>query len=115
MLVRDLLEVPERLTIRASATEVTFVDDFKRERTFPADGRMQRYQIGAATFDARAVWHETYFRKDIEGPNGFKMSETYFLGEDGDRLYVIVRIGDPKKPETLAGINRVYDRIDDRR
>ena len=113
VLVRDLLEVPERLTIRASASEVTFIDDLKRERTFTADGKMQKYQIGAAKFDARAVWHETYFRKDIEGPNDFKMSETYFLGEDGNRMYVIVRIGDPKKPETLAGINRVYDRIDD--
>lgn len=100
--------------IRATPSEVVFVDDLKRERVFPADGRMQKYQLGAAKFDARGAWHETYFRKDIEGPNGFKMSETYLLSEDGNRLYVIVRIGDPKKPETLAGINRVYDRIDER-
>jgi hypothetical protein len=114
VLVRDLLEVPERLTIRASDAEVTFTDDLDRARTFAADGKMQKYQLGGAKFEARARWHETYFRKDIEGPNGFKMSETYFLGEDGSRMYVIVRIGDPSKPETLAGINRVYDRINPR-
>jgi hypothetical protein len=39
------------------------------------------------------------------------MSETYFLSEDGQRLFVIIRIGDPRRPETMAGVNRVYDRI----
>ena len=39
------------------------------------------------------------------------MSETYVLCEDGKRLFVIIRIGDPRRPETMAGVNRVYDRI----
>lgn len=109
--VRDLLEVPEQLTIRASADEVTFVDDLSRERTYATDGRMQKYQLSAARYEAKASWTETYFRKDIEGANNFKMTETYFVSEDGRRLFVIIRIGDPRKPETLAGVNRVYDRI----
>ena len=109
--IRDLLEVPEKLTIRATTDAVTFVDDLQRSRTFPTDGHMQKYQLSAARFEARAGWFGTYFRKDIEGSNNFKMSETYFVSEDGSRLFVIIRIGDPKKPETLAGVNRVYDRI----
>lgn len=109
--VRDLLEVPEKLTIRASDGEVTFVDDLARERTYSTDGRMQKYQLSAARYEARGTWSGTYFRKDIQGSNNFKMSETYFLSEDGNRLFVIIRIGDPRKPETLAGVNRVYDRV----
>jgi len=110
--VRDLLEVAEILRIRAATSEVVMSDDLGRERTYVADGKLQKYQLAAARFEARSTWTDTYFRKDIEGANGFKMSETYFVSEDGRRLFVIIRIGDPKKPETLAGINRVYDRID---
>jgi hypothetical protein len=109
--VRDLLEVPEQITVRATTTEVTFVDDLKRQQTYSTDGRLQKYQLSAARYEARGSWTDTYFRKDIQGANNFKMSETYFVSEDGNRLFVIIRIGDPKKPETLAGVNRVYDRI----
>jgi hypothetical protein len=109
--VRDLLEVPEILKIRASSDEVVFADDLGRERTYSTDGRMQKYMLSAARYEARGNWTETYFRKDIQGANNFKMSETYFVSEDGRRLFVIIRIGDPKRPETLAGVNRVYDRV----
>ncbi len=109
--VRDLLEVPELLKIRASTGEVVIADDLGRERTYSTNGKLQKYQLSAARFQARGSWSETYFRKDIEGANNFKMSETYFVSEDGRRLFVIIRVGDPKKPETLAGVNRVYDRV----
>ena len=110
-LVRDLLEVPESLTIRINDTGVTFTDDLKRERTYLSNNKPQKYQIGAARFDARGYWDAGQFHKDIEGPNGFKMSELYLLSEDGARLHVVIRIGDPRKPETVVGVNRVYDRV----
>lgn len=111
-LLRDLLEIPETLTIRATPAVVTFIDDLKRERNYETDGKLRKYQISAARFEAKSGWQGAYFRKDIAGPNNFKMSETYFLSEDRRRLFVIIRIGDPKKPESLAGINRVFDRVD---
>lgn len=109
--IRDLLEVPELLKIRATTEEVVIGDDLGRERTYPTDGRQQRYQLSAARYEASATWSPTYFRKEIKGANNFQMSETYFVSDDGSRLFVIIRIGDPKKPETLAGVNRVYDRV----
>jgi hypothetical protein len=103
--------VPELLKIKASTAEVVIGDDLGRERTYTTDGRLQKYQLSAARYEARASWTDTYFRKDIQGANNFKMTETYFVSEDGRRLFVIIRIGDPKKPESLAGVNRVYDRV----
>jgi hypothetical protein len=110
-LLRDLLEVPEKLTIRAAADLVSITDDLKRERTFATDGKKRKYQLSAAVFEASSGWQDSAFRKEIHGSNNFKMTETYVLSEDGKRLFVIIRIGDPKRPETMAGVNRVYDRI----
>jgi len=110
-LLRDLLEVPEKLTIRAAAAQVSITDDLKRERTYATDGKRRKYQLSAATFEASSGWQDSAFRKEIHGSNNFKMTETYVLSEDGKRLFVIIRIGDPKRPETMAGVNRVYDRI----
>jgi hypothetical protein len=110
-LLRDLLEVPEKLTIRAAAEMVSITDDLKRERVFATDGKRRKYHLSAATFEATGGWQDSAFRKEILGPNNFKMSETYVLSEDKQRLFVIIRIGDPRRPETMAGVNRVYDRI----
>jgi hypothetical protein len=110
-LIRDLLEVPETLRIAITDAGVTFTDDLKRERTYLSNNKPQKYQIGAARFDARGYWDAGQFHKDIEGPNGFKMSELYLLSEDGARLHVVIRLGDPRRPETVAGVNRVYDRV----
>jgi hypothetical protein len=109
-LVRDLLEVPEVLRIRVTDDAVTFVDDLQRLRTYPSSNKLQKYQLGAAQFQAHAYWSGAEFHKDIEAAGDFRMSETYRLSESGTQLLVIIRIGDPKKNTTLAGVNRVYDR-----
>lgn len=110
-LLRDLLEVPETLRITATAEGVTFVDDLQRSRTYPANGKFTKYQIGAAQFEARAAWEGAQFQKDIQAANKFRMSELYFLSDDGKRLFVVIRVGDDAKPDTVIGVNRVYDRI----
>lgn len=110
-LLRDLLEVPEKLTIQANPDNVSLTDDLKRERTYQTDGKRRKYQLSAAQYEATGSWQDSAFRKVIHGANNFQMSETYFLSEDGKRLFVIIRLGDPKRPETMAGVNRVYDRI----
>jgi hypothetical protein len=111
---RDLLEVPEELRIRVEPHAVTFVDDLERERTYPTDGVKKRYQLGAARFDAAVSWKGPQLLKRIDGPYGFHMTETYFLSPDGQRLFVIIRLGDPKpkKDDPIVGVNRVYDRIE---
>ena len=110
-IVRDLLEVAEKLTIRVTAGAVTVKDDLGRERTYPTDGKTRKYQLGAAQFEARATWDGVKFRKEIEAANDFKMTEEYFASADDTHLFLIIRLGDPRKPEAQAGLNRVYDRV----
>jgi hypothetical protein len=110
---RDLLEVPQTLTIKVTSESVSLTDDLDRERSYPTTGKKQHYQLGAASYDARGRWDGHQFFKEIEGARGFKMSETYFLSEDGKRLFVIIRVGDTSKDKNapIVGFNRVYDRV----
>lgn len=109
-LMRDLLEIPESLTIAVSATGVTFVDDLKRERTYPTDGSKHHFRLGGSEFDARAVWRQSQLHKDIDGDFGFKMTEVYFLSADGKRLFVILRVPGLLRNDAPTGANRVYDK-----
>ncbi len=110
-LSRDLLEVPEALTIRVMNDQVTFIDDLNRERTYPTDGSRHKYQLAASRFNARLVWDEGQLRKEIDGGFGFKMTETYFLSQDGQRLFVIVRVAKSRPDGPIVGADRVYDRV----
>ncbi len=109
--VRDMLEVPELLQIRASDSEVTFVDDLSRERTYPTDGKGRDYWLSASKYEAKVLWDGPQLKREIEGGIGFKVFETYFLSDDGERLFVILRVKAPKRPGFVAGFNRVYDRV----
>jgi hypothetical protein len=112
-LTRDLMEIPESLSIRVAPDAVTIIDDLDRTLTFPTDGgKLQKYQLSASRFEARATWDGAMLRKQIEGPRGFRMSETYSLSEDGRRLFVIIRLGEERPNTAPIGSNRVYDRID---
>lgn len=110
---RDLLEVPERLKIMVSTDAITIADDLDRARTYPTDGKKRKYQLGSAVFEAKASWEGSRLRKDIEAVNQFRMTETYFVSDDGSRLFVIIRLGDPAKAKNApaVGVNRVYDRV----
>jgi hypothetical protein len=110
---RDLLEVPEALTINVHNQVVSFTDDIERVRTYPVDGSKQKYRLGASEFHARVEWNGTQLRKDIEGSFGFRMSEVYFLSPDARRLFVIIRIGSQGRNRLPTGVNRVYDRVTD--
>ncbi len=110
-LARDLLEVPEVLTIRLEEGRITFVDDLDRERTYPTDGSRNKYQLAASRFNAKLVWDQNQLRKEIDGGFGFRMTETYFLSADGQRLFVIVRVDKTRPDGPIVGANRVYDRV----
>jgi hypothetical protein len=115
-LTRDLLEIPEQLTLGVADSTVTITDDLDREQTYPTDKKSHKYQLGAAVYHARVFWDGHQLKKEVEGADGqFKLSETYFLSEDGQRLFVVLRVGDPERQgrgrNPINGYNRVYDRV----
>jgi hypothetical protein len=109
---RDLLEVAERLTIKVNPDTVSITDDLERERTYLTDGRRQRHQIAAARFEIRSEWRDSQLVQQIAGGFDFKMTQTYFLSPDGRRLFLMVRVGQPRKNVPQVGFNRVYDRLE---
>jgi hypothetical protein len=111
-LMRDLLEIPESLTVTVTPESISFKDDLDRNRTYPTDGSKHSYRLGGSEYDARVVWRNSQLRKDIEGEYGFKMSEIYFLSKDAKRLFVILRVADMRKNAPPIGADRVYDRVD---
>ncbi len=76
---------------------MTFVDDLERTLSYPTDGTKQRYHLAASSFDAEVQWDGSQLRKRIQGAFGFRMTETYFLSSDGQRLFVVIRVGEQKK------------------
>ncbi len=110
-LARDLLEVPETLQIDVGDGTITITDDLERSRTYTTDGRKERQQIAASRFDVRTSWVDGQLRQEISGAFDFRLTQTYFLSPDGDRLFVILRVGEPRDDEPQAGYDRVYDRI----
>jgi hypothetical protein len=110
-LVRDLLEIPEALTIAVTPAAVTFTDDLERARTYETNGVRTGYQIGAARFNAATEWNGAALEKYIDAANGFRMTETYFLSPDARRMFVILRVTSTRDDAPVMGVNRVYDRI----
>jgi hypothetical protein len=109
--IRDLLEIPEALTILVDDDAVVFTDDLARRRTYPTDGKQHDYLISASKYGASAVWDDQQLKRELAGGGGYKIFETYFLSEDGDRMFVIIRVKAPGRAQFIAGFNRVYDRI----
>ncbi len=108
---RDLLEMARRWTITVGADSVTFKDDLDRERTYLSNGKKQKYQLGAAQYQARIHWDGPQLIKEIEASYGFRMTEAYFLSTDGSRLFAIIRVIGKGKNPPVVGANRVYDRL----
>ena len=107
---RDLFEIAPTLNISVTPEAFSVTDDLDRTLTFPVDGKKRKYQLGAVQFDARTSWDGSRLKIDIEGPDSLKINETWFLSDDGSRLFVIIRVGEPVKNGPPVGVNRVYDR-----
>ena len=109
--LRDLLEVPESYEIEVADDLVQFADDLQRRLAYPTDGEQRDYQLSASKFEARAWWEGSTLNREIKGGGGYTMTETYFLSNDGNRMYVIVRMKG-NRSGYVAAFNRVYDRIE---
>lgn len=111
-MVRDLMEIAETLEFLVGEDAVTMTDDLGRERTYPTDDRPRAYRLGASEFRARTRWEGNRLHRTIEGTFGFRMTETYFLSPEADRLFIIMRVDAVSRGRPPLGADRVYDRVD---
>ncbi len=114
-LIRDLMEVPEKLILKVTSDGISVTDDLERERVYPTDGKERKYQLSGAQYEAKVLWEGPQLKREIKGGYNFKMTEVAFLSADGNRMYIIIRLGDQtrKPPPPTVGVNRVYDRVVD--
>ena len=116
-ILRDLMEVPEKLFIEVTPDAVKMTDDLKRELTFLTNGKSQKQRLSASNFETKTIWLDGQLKVDVEAARGFRMHHTYFLSEDGNRLFLIIRVGDQKpdkdkdKDTPVVGVDRIYDRV----
>jgi hypothetical protein len=109
--LRDLLEVPESYWIEVADGVVTFADDLQRQQTYLTDGEQRDYRLSASKFEARVWWEGSTLKREIKGGGGYTMTEAYFLSQDGDQMFVILRMKG-NRAGYVAAYNRVYDRIE---
>jgi hypothetical protein len=111
-MLRDLMEIAESLELAVTPESLSIIDDLRRERSYATDGRFARYRLGASEFRARVSIEGNRLRREIEGTFGFRMTETYFVSPEADRLFVILRVGSVARGRPPVGADRVYDRGD---
>ena len=132
-LVRDLTEIAETLTLASNAGALTVTDDLGRADTFPANGKKQTHRLSASTYDVTSRWNGPQFEQTLTAAQGFKMTRVFLASSDGQRLFVLFRLGDTRLTKVdmptlitrpggqtttqhvegvaAAGANRVYDRV----
>jgi hypothetical protein len=112
--VRELLDATtsleiflhgRRLTMNATGSAFVVLT-----RTIYTDGRPSEQRFGLGdNGEGQAQWSDKKFTVETRTKRGPKLTETYELSPNGERLYVMVKIETESWPRPLL-IRRVYDR-----
>ena len=95
------------LVITQDASTVTFgVGD--RSRTLYTDGRVITREGERGSLELRAFWQDDALVVERTFDNGRQITQTYALSEDGQQLYVTIRIEGDRLPQPVE-FRRVYD------
>jgi hypothetical protein len=101
--MRQLEEIDERLTIRASAESVTFVDA-RGERTFAINDKTSQIDVGNSPVKVKSKWDKNVLRQEFSNPQA-KLVRTWGL-DDADHLLLTAKI------ESLTlGVGGSADRV----
>ncbi len=93
--------------ITQDASTVTFaVGD--RSRTLYTDGRVITREGERGSLEVRAFWQDDALVVERTFDNGRQITQTYALSEDGQQLYVTIRIEGDQLPQPVE-FRRVYD------
>lgn len=108
--LRDLLEVAESFEIALKGDQVVITDDLDRTFTYTTDGRKEKYRVGATDFAAKTSWDGAMLKQDIEAIGGFHMTQVFLPTEDGQGMFISIRVDKPAFTPPIKPITRTYRR-----
>jgi len=109
-IMRDLLEPAERLIVQIESHRVTMTDDLGRTLRYGTTGEPETHRLGATEFKVATRWSGVSLAQDVTAAGGFKMSQIFFPSEDGEALFIVIKIEKPKLTPPVKDIERAYMR-----
>jgi hypothetical protein len=105
--VRAIMETPERLTITRTESLVIITAGDGRTTRLSLDGK--KIKDDSTGIERKTKWDGSKLVTDITGAGPGKITETYTIDQEHDRLNVTVQTENSKGPNG-GGVHRVYDR-----
>ena len=83
-------------------------EDRCRSKTFAANNKKERHQFENRTVETKTRWVDGRLVRETSLGDGMKLTETFSLAREGERLHVGVKFESSHLPRPLT-LERVYD------
>jgi uncharacterized protein YnzC (UPF0291/DUF896 family) len=87
--MRQLQQIADRMTIKASADSVTFIDP-RGERTFTVNDKTSTIDLGGSPIKVKSKWDKRVLKQEFSNTQA-KLTETWGL-DDADHLVLTAKI-----------------------
>ena len=87
--MRQLQQIDERITIKASADSVTFVDA-RGERTYAINDKTSTIDVGGSAVKVKSKWDKRVLKQEFNNTQA-KLVETWGL-DDADHLVLTAKV-----------------------
>jgi len=87
--MRQVQQIADRMTIKASADSVTFIDS-RGERTFAVNDKTSTLDVGGSPVKVKSKWDKRVLKQEFSN-NQAKVVETWGL-DDADRLVLTAKV-----------------------
>ena len=87
--MRQLQQLPEEITINATAEKVTFIDT-RGERTYTPDGKNAKITVAGSEVSTKSRWDKTALRQEFSTTSA-KLTQTWDVDNDG-RLVLTAKL-----------------------
>jgi len=110
--MRDLLEQAASYVIDAGDGHVTITDDLNRTTTFAADGQKEKHRQGATDYESQTSWNaDGQLVQELAWSKELRVTEIWMPGDDGQSLFVWIKVTKPTFIPPVKDIKRVYARV----
>lgn len=104
----NVFQPPDSMTITYQAPELKITDSTGKERKYFTDGRKTEEEVRSRKMTFTSRWEDDSLIVESQGPDGGKISQTYYLSPEGNKLYIKLRM-QPMMLDRSITVVRVYD------